>query len=52
MCCFTTTNLSPSLLVKEFFLNGEHLAKLGTKYLFHAPHLPCAFVCKDAELAK
>jgi len=37
---------------ERIFFNGEHLAKLGTKYLFHAPHLPCTFVRKDAERAK
>ena len=29
----------------------EHLANLQATSLFHAPHSPCTFVLKDADLA-
>jgi len=44
-----------SLLVKEFFKISEHLAKLWTKWLFHAPHSPwftLRVFLNDAELAR
>jgi len=47
---YFTIHLSFNLLVKEF-LNGKRLAQLQAKWLIvRAPHSPCSFVLKDAEL--
>jgi len=57
MMAYSTTTLSRTLsfrlLVKKTFKAVKHLAKLRTNiWLSHAPHSFCAFLLKDAELAR